>query len=61
MDVSVDRFVQLGDTTKADWTALKIKRVQKDRKIFGNMTYHVDLPNSVLLEIKMFVRLLIFW
>lgn len=57
MDIALDSFKQLSDTSLVDWTTLKVKRVKKERKLFGNMTFHVDLPNSVLVEIKLFVRL----
>lgn len=38
-----------GDTKKfIDWSQLKVRKMDKTRKILGNVTYHVPLDNTYL-------------
>jgi hypothetical protein len=38
-----------GDTAKfVDWSQLKVRKMNKTRKMAGNVTYHVPLDNSFI-------------
>lgn len=56
MDIEVQRLEQLNGTNWADWSNLKTRRVDKDRKLFGNITIHTDIDNSYLIEFRTYKK-----
>jgi hypothetical protein len=46
IEVELKLVEQLTDTTLFDYSKLKIRKHEKIRKIFGNVTHHIDLDNS---------------
>lgn len=56
MEIEVQRIEQLNEPKFIDYTELKIKKVNKERKIVGNTTFHVDLDNDVIGVVYLFQK-----
>lgn len=55
-DVIVDRMEQLGSTKFVDASSLKVRRVDKDRQLFGKIIYKVSLDDSVTAEVLLYLK-----
>lgn len=55
-ELTLERAEQLSDTALMDVTGLKIRKVEKDRKMFGNFTYNLDIDNSYKIALENFVK-----
>lgn len=52
-DVDLDRFEILEqDSSIIDWSSLKIRKVNKNRSLVGDMKVHATLDNDVIIQVK---------
>lgn len=49
-------MIQLNEPTYIDYTKLKVRKVNKMRKVFGNTTFHLDLDNTCMVEGLIYVK-----
>lgn len=56
MDLELQRFEQLNGTDFSDWSQLKVRRVNKDRKFVGNITVHTALLNFYEMEFQFYKK-----
>jgi hypothetical protein len=54
--MNMERFEQIGDRSTCDSSSIRIKKVGKERQIFGNVTISADLDNSYLLTGQLYVK-----
>lgn len=48
MEVEIQRVEQIGDTNYVDFSQLKVRKIDGERKVVGNATFHAILDNSYL-------------
>lgn len=56
LEIDLQKIEQIGETKYLDCSALKIRKENKTRKVFGNLTLHHDLGNDVLVESQIFKK-----
>lgn len=56
LELRFDKVDHVGTTEYVDATSLKIKRVEKDRKLFGKFIVKVPLNNSVQVKVSAFSK-----
>lgn len=56
MEIDLQRTEQLSEATYIDFTKIFIRKVNKTRKLFGNVTYHVSLDNNDITEVNSYVK-----
>lgn len=56
MEIEIQRVEQLSDGKLIDYSELKIKKVNKERKMVGNTTFHVDIDNEVIGSVLLFQK-----
>lgn len=56
MEIDLQRVEQLNELTYVDYSKLFIRKVNRTRKMFGNVTVHVPLDNNDIAEVAFYVK-----
>lgn len=55
-DVEIQRFEQYSDTTYADYRSLKVRKNNKTRKLYGNITINKPFDNKFTVSMVTFTK-----
>lgn len=56
LELQIQKVEQVSNTSFVDYSTLKVKRVNRTRKLFGNLTYHLDMDNSYKESFKFYKK-----
>lgn len=56
LEFEMQQLTPLTEPTYLDYRDIRVRKHEKVRKIFGNVTHHIDMDNSYTATVELFVK-----